>query len=645
MKILKKLARGMAGVFCICLCMAGRVYAQDTVDVIFTHDTHSHLKSFLTSRDGEAAMVGGFGQISYLIEEQLKENPDTLILDAGDFSMGTLIQTIYTSEASELRMLGMLHTDVTTLGNHEFDYRSQGLAQMLDRAVESGDFLPRMVISNIDWDSMEKKGLTKEQKMLKEALENYGVREYVILQKGEYKIGVIGIFGVDSLSCAPTCVLEFEDASAAAKRVIGQMQQEEKVDMIVCVSHSGTWPDSRKSEDEILAKNVPEIDLIISGHTHTTLQEAIIHGNTIIVSEGEYGKNLGTLKLKQEDTGRWSLESYELIPITADMQTNSEVEEKISEFMDKVDESYLSDFGYSRTQVLAENSITFGTVKDLESKHDEENLGSIIADSYQYYVENLPDYNGTPVAVSVAPSGVIRDTYAPGNITVEDVYNSFSLGIGEDGVPGYPLIDIYLTGKELKTLAEIDASVSDFMTTARLYMGGLYFTYNPNRMILNKVTDIYLKDAEGNVVVLEDDKLYRVVVDLYSGQMLGAVTKVSYGMLSVVPKDAAGKPFERIEDAILYSEGKEVKAWVAIASYMESFEDTDGNGIGEVPSFYGEMQGRKVINNSKNIWELVKNPNRYAALIIGVIVLVLVIIAVIILMIVRLVKKSKKRII
>ena len=86
--------------------------------------------------------------------------------------------------------------------------------------------------------------------------------------------------------------------------------------MIVCVSHSGTSEDSKKSEDEILAKAVPEIDLIISGHTHTALSQPIRHGNTYIVSCGEYGKNLGSLSMTQMSDGRWSMDSYELLPIT-----------------------------------------------------------------------------------------------------------------------------------------------------------------------------------------------------------------------------------------------------------------------------------------------------------------------------------------
>ena len=72
------------------------------VDVLFTHDTHSHLNSFSTIVDGEQKEVGGFAKIKTLIDEKKEVNPDTLVLDGGDFSMGTLIQTVYDTEAAEL---------------------------------------------------------------------------------------------------------------------------------------------------------------------------------------------------------------------------------------------------------------------------------------------------------------------------------------------------------------------------------------------------------------------------------------------------------------------------------------------------------------------------------------------------------------
>jgi hypothetical protein len=247
------------------------------------------------------------------------------------------------------------------------------------------------------------------------------------------------------------------------------------------------------------------------------------------------------------------------------------------------------------------------------------------------------------VDVAVVPAGVIRDTYAKGNITPENVFNSFSLGIGEDGIPGYPLISLYLTGEELKMAAEIDASISDLMSSARLYTDGLYWNFNPNRMILNKVTDVYLCDQDEKRVQLEDDKLYRVVTDFYTSQMLGGVTDLSYGLLSIVPKFADGTPVERYEDAVIKADGKELKAWAAIADYMSSFEDTDGDGIGNVPAKYAKEEGRKVVEDSKKIGDLVKNPNKFFFAIVGILLVLVIVLIVIVVLTVKVACKIRKR--
>ena len=596
--------------------------AGKTLDVVFTHDTHSHLNSFSTVIDGESTEVGGFARIKTVIDEQKAENPDTLVVDGGDFSMGTLVQTVYEDEAAELRMLGAIGCEVTTFGNHEFDYRSSGLAQMLKSAAESGDVLPELVVCNVDWDAMEAAGLNDGQQQIQSGFEEYGVKDYVVLQKGDINVAVTGVFGVDALACAPTCELLFRDPVEAVKETVAEIKANEDVDMIVCVSHSGTWEDESKSEDEILAKSVPDLDLIISGHTHTELAEPIVHGDTYIVSTGEYGKKIGKLSMTQKSDGRWEMTDYKL---------------------EAVDTGYLADFGYTKDEVLATNNVQFSTLHDLEYEHTEHNLGDLMSDAYVYAVENSDDFDGVPVDVAVVPSGTVRDTYTAGNITVEQVFNSFSLGIGPDGVPGYPLISVYLTGKELRTAAEIDASVSDYMTTARLYMSGLHFTYNPNRMILNKVTDIYLTDENGSRVELEDDKLYRVVADLYSGQMLSAVTDMSHGLLSLVPKYADGTPIEDFEDVIVMEGDRELKAWDSIARYMQSFEDTDGDGIANVPSYYSQMHDRKVVDESRSLGDLVKSPNKYAAMIIAVILIVIILVVLLIVLVVKLIKRIRRR--
>lgn len=609
-----------------------------SIDVVFLHDLHSHMENFASVENGETVYLGGVPQIKTLIDEKKAKNPDTLVLDAGDFSMGTLIQTVYESEAAELKMLGNIGCEVTTLGNHEFDYKGTGLANMMTSAATSGEAVPAMVLCNVDWETMEAAGLTETQQKIKDAFAAYNVQDYVVLQKGDVSIAVLGIFGKDSLGCVPNCDLLFEDPVEAAKETVAEILANEEVDMIACVSHSGTSPDPEKSEDEILAKAVPEIDFIVSGHTHTKLDEPIVHGDTYIVSCGEYGKRLGSFHMEMTGDGIWEMTEYELIEVTADIPEDAKTKAQIDELMDSVDADYLSRWGYSRNQVIAQNDVAFSSVNDIYDIHEDHNLGNIIADAYAYAVENAPDFNGDDVAVAIAPSGTIRESYPVGDITVTDIFNSFSLGIGEDGVPGYPLLSVYVTGEELRLIAEVDASVSDLMTTARLYNSGIQFEFNPNRLILNKVTECYLVGNDGERIEIEDDKLYRVISDMYSGQMLGGVTSVSYGLLSVELKDADGQPLERLEDAIVYVEGEELKAWTAIAGYMESFEDTDGDGIPNVPDYYEGKQGRKVIDDSKNIIDLIKNPNKYAALIIGVVVVLIVLLLAIILLIKKVVK-------
>lgn len=631
----------LAMLLIIALGMTSLAGNEKKVDVLFVHDTHSHLNEFATVEDGKSQVLGGFAKIKTLINEKKEENPDTLVLDAGDFSMGTLIQAVYEEEASEIRMLGNIGVDVTTFGNHEYDYRAKGLANMLNNAVASGDVLPQAVVCNIDWEQMKNAGFTEDQQMLWDAFENYGVKEYVMLEKNGVKIAVTGVFGIDCLACVVNPPLIFEDPIEAAKETVAEIKEKEDADMIVCVSHGGTWKEEEKSEDENLAKAVPEIDLIVSGHTHTKLEEAIVHGDTYIVSVGEYGKYLGSLSMTQKENGRWSLDHYDQITVGQDIAKDEETQEKVDALMAMVDEKYLEQFGYTKDQILCTNEIDFAPQSDTSEKHTELNLGSIIADAYTYGAEQI--LGKDTVAMSVAPSGTIRDSYAKGNITTEHVFNSFSLGIGRDEIPGYPLIGIYLTGEELKTAAEIDASISDLMTTARLYTDGLYWHYNPNRMILNKVTDVFLVNNQEERVELENDKLYLVVTDYYTSQMLGGVTDLSFGLLSIVPKFADGTPVENYEDAILMKGDQELKAWVAIADYMSSFEDTDGDGIGNVPEKYDTLEGRKVVEDSKNIAELLKNPNKFFFMILGVVLLLLAIVSGVVVLIVKIVKKIKKR--
>ncbi|MEG1889289.1 MAG: bifunctional UDP-sugar hydrolase/5'-nucleotidase [Lachnospiraceae bacterium] len=602
------------------------------INIVFTHDVHSHLDTFSTIYKGKDTKIGGFARIKTIFSEQMKENPNTIFVDGGDFSMGTLYQTVYEQEAAELRMMGFLGYDAMTLGNHEFDYRSKGLSNMLHRAVKSGDRLPKMVLCNIDRSKMSKGG-----KQIDQAFSEYGLTDYTMIKKGNLNIAILGVFGKDALICAPTCELTFEDQAEAVERTIDSIKKNEKADLIICLSHGGTSTDPKKSEDEQLAKKVPELDVIISGHSHTELEKPITVGRTQIVSCGEYGMNVGNLKLIQEN-GSYKVKEYQLIPVTQEIAEDPATKEKLNEFGANVEKDYLAEFGYTMNQILATNSCKFEEVGTLSLIQKEQPLGSILADAYRFQSQKIQGMD--PVDVAMVPAGTIRDTYTKGDITVSDVFNSFSLGIGEDGIPGYPLISCYLTGKELKTAAEIDASIAPLMPTASLYNSGLCYTFLKNRMILNKVTDVYLKNQEGKRVEINNDQLYHVVADLYSGQMLSAVTDMSYGLLSVVPKDKEGHPIKDLETAIIKENGRELKAWAAIAGYMESFEKNP-QGMSEVPISYNAPEGRKIVGKAGNFMELFGRLNGYGACIYGVILLLILLFAGTILLIIKRMKKRK----
>lgn len=297
-----------------------------------------------------------------------------------------------------------------------------------------------------------------------------------------------------------------------------------------------------------------------------------------------------------------------------------------------VEESYLTRFGgLTYDQLLAGNPHAFDSVSDLSTYHRESSLGNLIADSYRWAVKNAEGDAYIPVDFALTANGVIRESFATGDITVSDVFNVSSLGIGADGIPGYPLVSVWLTGKDVKNAFEVDASVTGLMPAAQLYFTGMTFTFNPNRMIFDKVTDCAQVLEDGTTLPIEDDKLYRVVTGLYCGQMLGAVNDKSFGILSITPRDARGNPITDLEAFILYDEnGNEIKEWYALASYLES--------MGTVSDEYSGPQGRKIVDDSMNPIDLVKDPGIPTLAVAGA-VLVLILL---ILLIVRLVKRRKK---
>lgn len=536
--------------------------------VLFTHDTHDHFYP-------DASDTGGYTRLATLLRRERGNSSGAVVtVDGGDFSMGSLFQTVYSTDAPELRALGAMDYDVVTLGNHEFDYRPQGLADMLT-ATKASPSLPAIVQANY---RTPKDPADPASQALVKAMADYPVTDYTVLEREGLKIAVFGIMGIDSDECAPMSGMTLEDPIAAAKRVVAEIQEKEQPDFILCLSHSGT--EKGRGEDYELAKKVDGIDVIVSGHTHSTLEEPIQVNGTLIVSCGPYTQNLGKLVLsKGRGENRATLKDYALFPLDSSVEEDEEMIKLAEHFKAKVDENYLSRYGLGYDPALAAARQDFTKAE----------TGDFIGESYIATVKELEGEDYVPIAFAVAPDGVIRGSIQKGAVTTAQAFDILSLGSGADGSPGYPLVSVYLTGKDLKNTFEVDASISDLMSAAELFGAGCYWEYNPRRMFLRRVvssgltSDVQAEKTEGggyhigySSIDIDDDALYRVVADLYSGQMLSTVKSKSFGLLSITPRDENGNEIADFEDYIIHDEnGNEVKAWYAFAHHLEETGEVD----------------------------------------------------------------------
>ncbi len=624
----RSLAAFIAIVTLLSLFCAFPVSAENTDDVtvLFTHDLHSHL---LPSAKEGGGTFGGSARLMTVINEQKQKNPDAILVDGGDFSMGSLFQTAYATSAIELRMMGAMGYDVTTFGNHEFDYLPKGLIAMLGAAKASGEYTPAIVDANY----LPPKGQEGQSADVWEALENYGVKDYVLIERGGVYFVVFGIFGVDSDACAPNSGMVLEDAATIAQKTVdaavAECEQTYGVHpVVVCLSHSGT--DNGKGEDYALAEAVNGIDLIVSGHTHTTLKQAIEVNDTYIVSVGEYGKYLGVVHFNRDDAGDVKLSEYELIPIDENVAEDAQVAALVERFKQNVETDYLSQYGVGFDEVLVHNTYRFDSVKEVYATQHESTLTNIFSDAYKVAVEKAL---GVEIDVALTAAGVVRESLPVGDITTSDVFNAASLGVGTEG----ELIAVYITGKDLMNALEVDASVQPLMSSAQLFFSGIEYSFNTNRMIFNKVDYAMLRRNDGSLEAIDPDRMYRVVTGMYCGQMLGAVESTSMGLLTITPRDENGNPIA-VEDLVNYvvkdENGVPVKEWYAIASYLKEMG-------GSMDEKYAETDGRKVVYSSMNPVDLLRNANKFTYILLTVIVVLLAVIVLVVRAIVRKIRRKK----
>ena len=263
--------------------LSGSILGNDEkakhITILHTNDVHSHLEAF-SSNHSKYPNRGGAARRYAYINMVKKENPNTLVLDAGDAFQGTPYFNYYGGEL-EYKLMSKMGYHASTIGNHEFDNGIENIAAQLEHA----NF--KLLNSNYN---------------LKNTILDGMVKPYEIYELDGIKIGVFGLgIELDGLVSKKLYKeTQYNDPVEVTKSIVRTLKDEKQCDLVICLSHLGYNYSGQKICDLKLAQQTRNIDLIIGGHTHTFLEKPTRIENldfkTVLVNQvGWAGLNMGRI--------------------------------------------------------------------------------------------------------------------------------------------------------------------------------------------------------------------------------------------------------------------------------------------------------------------------------------------------------------
>ncbi|MDA3880449.1 MAG: bifunctional UDP-sugar hydrolase/5'-nucleotidase [Prolixibacteraceae bacterium] len=578
-------------------CAALNAKAQDLI-ILHTNDIHSHLMGlspeveytpFVNDND---PTQGGFARIAGLMKAEQELNGDKLItLDAGDFLMGSLFQTIELTHGFQLNLMREMGYNYLALGNHEFDFGPDSLAKIIVNSQKNGS-IPQLLCTNYNG---IKNGIDSD---LRELFNNGTILPYDVFEKNGYRIGIFSVMGKSADEAIPDFYdLQFDHPLKSARRTARHLKKNEATDMVIALSHSGIYKNKNgewKGEDIDMGNKINNIDLVISGHSHTALTNPIQAGNTVVVQAGTAGIYVGRVEIIFDSYGQ-PLIQYQLIPIDDNITADKTIQQRIESKTPLIEASVLSPLGINYNTPILETSFDLTINENVPATS---NLGPFVADAMYHW---LNDENGSGTDIVVVASGVIRNDITKGRHgkqNINDIFNVMPLGAGLDNVPGTPLSKIYITGNELKKVMELILAVSDIKTSFYLFFSGMRAYINPDKGIFRKVQSVEIgNDKKGYKTIglgKKDTTLYSVTANAYMVSFIGHLKKMSYGLVDVEPKNEFGEKTNTRELVIDLDEEmpgiQEAKEWLSIYYYAKELTDTNGNGIPDIPNKYREAK-------------------------------------------------------
>lgn len=442
-------------------------FAQEKkLNVLYTNDLHSHFEPHIVPWVDKTRKVGGFANVAALVKKEKKANPHTVYFDAGDAFAGPYVSSLTKGEAV-IDAMNYLGLDAACVGNHEFDYGWENALEQFKKA---------------------KFPLLNGNIFLKGTDKLHWNKPYIIKNVNGIRLGVIGLHEkfafYDTVSAEMIKGVEVKDEKVYLRKYIKELKP--KTDLIILLIHigipgtqssAGAKDVPRNHQRSIdLAKAVPGVDLMITGHPHSGLSEPIVANGTIIVSTDAYTIELGKLELTY-DKKKDKITNYKNrldYLFDDEVEDDPEMLKVIAKWKDKL-------------KVITEEQVTIATEPFTRSYGEESVMGNMVADAM---LNAHPEFD-----FAVTNSGGLRQDIDAGAVTVGELISAFP----------FPntIVQLEMKGSDMRQIFEHGAGLTNGILQVSK---GVEFVYDESKPIGKRIVVCKIKG-----VPLDDNKTYKVL--------------------------------------------------------------------------------------------------------------------------------------
>lgn len=472
------------------LLLFSTAHAQSTrfLTVLHLNDSHSNLLPGAPRDNTLRGTVGGIARAAQVISHERKGEQPVLTLHAGDAFIGDPMYNLLYDAPAELSLLSALGLDAMAVGNHEFDLTPDGLALALGNTLGSTPAFP-LLSANLDLSAT-----TPAVQALQQYIQPAMVKQYQGL--------TVGVFGLTTPSTnyfsQPAPVVVIEDVTVLMTIIGTQVAslRDQGCDVVICLSHMGF------ALDQLIATNIPGIDVIVGGHDHLALPAPVMVSNpggtstAIVQTVGRY-RQIGRLRLKIHK-GAVSVHAYDLIDLDSKVMEDAGVNAVVQGIAAGI-EQYIP--GLFSQQIAHCAGTLSEEARDLAQAgmHDTQ-VGNLVADAYAA---------ATGADIGLQPGGSTAQPLYGGPVLPVDVFRMIGYGFNTVNALGYRVVTFDLTGLDLmigieSTLADISGSDEMLLQVS----SSLSYSYNPSQPVGSRLTGVLY-----NGVPINPSSVYRVATN------------------------------------------------------------------------------------------------------------------------------------